>query len=148
MTLDKSVFLSCSPDAAFRLFTQEISKCWPVSHRRSKEPASQLFLLESGRFYELAPDTREFDLGRVRAWEPPQRLLLDFYLGTDAEHPTEVEVTFTPESAGTRVRIKHRPGAASEGCGLAAWLHLKVIGMQCWRPSWHVHKHSVSFVLR
>ena len=50
----------------------------------------------------------------MRAWEPPSRLLLDFYPGTDAEHPTEVEVAFRAEGDGTRVTVTHRATTASE----------------------------------
>lgn len=73
-------------------------------------------LLASGRFFERARDGREVELGRVRAWEPPSRLLLDFYPGTDADHPTEVEVRFAleGEAPATRVTILHRPTPASE----------------------------------
>ena len=39
--------------------------------------------------------------------------MLDFYPGTDAEHPTAVEITFAPEGDGTRVRVLHRPTPAS-----------------------------------
>jgi uncharacterized protein YndB with AHSA1/START domain len=42
-------------------------------------------------------------------WDPPQRLLLDWYPGTDIDHPTEVEIRFVPEYGGTRVTVEHRP---------------------------------------
>jgi hypothetical protein len=73
-----------------------------------------MFLLEGGRFFERASDGREVELGRVRAFEPPKRLLLDFYPGTDAAHPTEVEVHFVHEEGGTRVVVHHRATKASE----------------------------------
>ena len=38
-----------------------------------------------------------------------KRLILDFYPGTDAEHPTEVVVRFAQENGGTRVVVQHRP---------------------------------------
>ena len=98
------------------LFTEQVSEWWPPERRHTADPQSELFLLASGRFYERARDGREVELGRVRAWEPPSRLLLDFYPGTDAEHPTEVEVCFTPElgSKSTRVTVSHRATAKSE----------------------------------
>ena len=42
-------------------------------------------------------------------WEPARRLILDFYPGTDDEHPTEVVVRFSEESGGTRVVVEHSP---------------------------------------
>jgi hypothetical protein len=112
--IEKSVFLPCSQERAFELFTREISAWWPPERRHTSDPSSQMFLLESGRFYERASDGKEVELGRVRAFEAPRRLLLDFYPGTDAAHPTEVEVDFLPEEGGTRVVIHHRATKASE----------------------------------
>ena len=66
-------------------------------------------MLASGRFWERATNGREVELGRVTTWEPPQRVILDFYPGTDAEHPTEVVVTFAAEGSGTRVLVEHGP---------------------------------------
>jgi len=106
--IQKSVFLRCQPQEAFELFATRISEWWPVTHRPTKDPESELFLEESGRFWELARDGREMELGRVRVWEPPHRLALDFYLGTNAEQPTAVEITFTAEDEGTRVTVHHQ----------------------------------------
>ncbi|MCA9853223.1 MAG: hypothetical protein KC482_06445, partial [Dehalococcoidia bacterium] len=40
-------------------------------------------------------------------------LVMDFYKGTDPDHPTRVTVSFVAESEGTRVAILHVPTAAS-----------------------------------
>ena len=48
-----------------------------------------------------------FDFGRIKAWEPGKRLLLD-YLIHDGGHDTEVEVRFEPTEGGTRVVLEHR----------------------------------------
>jgi uncharacterized protein YndB with AHSA1/START domain len=114
--IEKSIVLPCSVERAFALFTEEISQWWPPGRRHTGDPESTMLLLASGRFFERARDGREVELGRVREWEPPSRLLLDFYPGTDADHPTEVEVRFAPEDAApaTRVTILHRPTPASE----------------------------------
>ena len=66
-------------------------------------------MLADGRFWERATDGREVELGRVLVWEPAKRLILDFYPGTDAQHPTEVVVRFAAENGGTRVVVQHRP---------------------------------------
>ena len=90
----KSVFLPLPRDAAFELFTQKIGQWWPADRRHTQDPASEIYLLASGRFYERAGDGREVDLGRVRAWEFPERILLDFYVATGRDQPTEVEIAF------------------------------------------------------
>ena len=106
--IQKSVLLRCPPDDAFRLFTSRISEWWPVTHRPTKDAESELRIEPTGRFWERACDGREIELGRVLAWEPPNRLALDFYIGTNAEQPTALEVTFTAEAEGTRVTVHHR----------------------------------------
>ena len=111
--IEKSVFLTITPQEAFDLFTTQIGQWWPVDRRHLNDPNSALFLLESGRFYERAADGTELDLGRVRSWQAPHRILLDFYIGTDAAHPTEVDIRFVAEADGTRVSVSHRPSDRS-----------------------------------
>lgn len=110
--VEKSVWLALDVGAAFLLFTERISDWWPPERRHLGDPASVL-VLDADRFLERASDGREAPLGRVRAWEPPRRVLLDFFPGTDPEHPTAVEVRFVPEAGGTRVVVHHTPIDAS-----------------------------------
>lgn len=110
----KSVMLPLAPPAAFELFTQKIGEWWPPDRRHTKDPASEIFLLQSGRFYERARDGHEVELGCVRSWELPNRILLDFFIATGPERPTEVEITFAAEESGTRVTVTHRPKPESE----------------------------------
>jgi hypothetical protein len=111
--IEKTVRLSCAPTRAFELFTSHATEWWPPSRRHTKDPASEIRMLEGGRFYERASDGTEFELGRVRAWEPPSRVLLDFYPGTDPDHSTEVEITFAAEGESTLVVVRHGPTASS-----------------------------------
>ena len=111
--ISKSVLLPLPPAQAFELFTAQIGQWWPQDRRHLNDPNSALFLLESGRFYERASDGTELELGRVRRWESPHRLVLDFFVGTDAGHPTEVDIRFEAESDGTRVSVNHRPSESS-----------------------------------
>jgi uncharacterized protein YndB with AHSA1/START domain len=115
--IEKTVRLPCGPDRAFTLFTAQISAWWPPDRRHTGDPESQLFLHATGRFFERSRAGVEVELGRVLAWEPPHRLLLAFFIGTDADHPTEVEVTFAPaddHSSGTLITIHHRPTPVSQ----------------------------------
>lgn len=112
--IQKSVWLPCDTGRAFALFTERASEWWPESRRHLQDPRSEIRLVPEGRFWERASDGREQELGWVRVWEAPGRLVLDFYPGTDAQHPTEVVVTFVAEGAGTRVTVDHRPTPLSE----------------------------------
>jgi hypothetical protein len=110
----KSVVLPLAPVAAFELFTQKIGEWWPADRRHTQDPTSEIFLLESGRFYERARDGREVELGYVRSWDFPNRILLDFFVATGPEKPTEVEIAFAAQGDGTQVTVMHRPKPASE----------------------------------
>ena len=93
---------------------QKIGEWWPADRRHTQDPTSEIFLLQSGRFYERARDGHEVELGRVRSWELPSRILLDFFIATGPEKPTEVEITFAAQEGGTRVTVTHRPKPDSE----------------------------------
>jgi hypothetical protein len=110
----KSVTLPLAPGAAFDLFTQKIGEWWPPERRHTQDPRSEIFLLASGRFYERARDGREVELGCVRSWDVPNRILLDFFIATSPERPTEVEIAFAARGAGTEVTVMHRPKPSSE----------------------------------
>ncbi len=117
--IDRSVVLPCGQAAAFNLFTERASDWWPPSRRHTGDPDSAVLLTPGGRFWERARDGREVELGRVLEWEAPARLVLDFFPGTDADHPTRVVISFEPADDGTVVRVRHGPTPASEG---ALWL--------------------------
>jgi uncharacterized protein YndB with AHSA1/START domain len=110
----KSVVLPCPPARAFVLFTAHASEWWPPERRHTGDPESAIVISESGRFFERDAGGREVELGVVREWEAPRRLVLDWYPGTDAEHPTRVEVTFEAVGEDTRVQVRHGPGAAGD----------------------------------
>jgi hypothetical protein len=112
--ITKSVLLACTQQQAFQIFTQRASEWWPANRRHTKDPKSQITLSPLGRFCERAEDGQEVELGWVRIWEPPVRIVLDFYPGTGAEHPTEVVIRFTAEESQTRITIEHGPTAASQ----------------------------------
>lgn len=113
----KEVLVDFEPAAAFELFTDGIARWWPVgTHSYGGDAVRDVVLegREGGRLYEIT-DAGEQDWGRVRAWEPPRRLLLDWQIG-DAIG-TEVEVRFEPEGPGTRVVLEHRGFSASDPRG-------------------------------
>jgi uncharacterized protein YndB with AHSA1/START domain len=107
--IEKSAYLACPPERAFTLFTERASDWWPPGVRHTGDPHSEIRMLADGRFWERGRDGHEVELGRVLVWEPAQRLVLDFYPGTDERHPTEVVISFTAENGGTRVVVAHSP---------------------------------------
>jgi uncharacterized protein YndB with AHSA1/START domain len=124
----KSVWIARPPAEAFGLFTGRISDWWPENRRHIGGPASSLSLSAEGGFWERAADGRQVELGRVRTWDPPRRLVLDFYVGSDPDHPTELEVLFEPEEGGTRVHVLHRAGPL----GAEPWARKAALFEQSW----------------
>ncbi len=114
MNVEHTVVLPCAIEHAFELFTNHASEWWPANRRHTGDPASTIRMEPLGRFWERATDGREAELGLVRTWEAPRRIVLEFYIGTGSERPTEATIHFEPEGEGTRVTVTHRPLAASE----------------------------------
>jgi uncharacterized protein YndB with AHSA1/START domain len=101
---------------AFAFFTERFDDWWPMSHHIGGRPpvARVIEPGAGGRWLERAEDGTDCVWGSVLAWEPPRRLVLSwaidasFALDPDPAHASEVEVTFTPGAAGTRVELVHR----------------------------------------
>ena len=104
-----SVLLAMDATQAFAFVTTRISDWWPPERRHTGDKHSSIFLLASGRFYERASDGREVELGKVTLWNEPHVIVLDFYIATGPDHPTEVEMRFETEGSQTRLTVIHRP---------------------------------------
>lgn len=109
----------------FKVFTNGIDRWWPRQHHIGASPLKQAIIEphEGGRWYSICEDDSECDIGRVVAWDPPNRVLLTWQITADWKFDpnfvTDVEVTFTPTSAkSTSVVMEHRNleryGAAAE----------------------------------
>jgi uncharacterized protein YndB with AHSA1/START domain len=112
--IEKSLLLPCGPVRAFQLLTEEAGSWWPSERRHTKDPRSAIRIEPSGRFYERSADGEEVELGVVRVFSPPERLVLDWYPGTGPSRPTSVEIVLAAEGDGTRVRLTHREGPHSK----------------------------------
>lgn len=107
---------------AFRIFTDEIDLWWRRGRRyRNASVESGIICLEprvGGRVFEsFTVGEREtvVEIGRIKVWEPPGRLLFDWRASNFApSESTEVEVLFETVPAGTRVTVIHR-----------GWLHIR-----------------------
>jgi uncharacterized protein YndB with AHSA1/START domain len=114
-----SAFVDAPPERVFHVFTAETDLWWRRGPRfrfggarRGKlsfEPGL------GGRLFEAFSDapTDVYEVGKVLAWEPGARLVLEWRLTNFAPgERTEVEVRFEPEDGGTRVTIEHRGWSA------------------------------------
>ncbi|MCB9761645.1 MAG: SRPBCC domain-containing protein [Alphaproteobacteria bacterium] len=111
-----SVRVKVPPARAFRLFTEEIDRWWRRGPRfRGSGARWGVLHLEpfvGGRLYESVAQgerTVVLETGRVTAWEPPHRLVLDWRnLNFREGEVTEIEVTFAPQGEDTLVTVVHR----------------------------------------
>lgn len=122
MKVTRSVTVSAPPERAFRAFTEEIGRWWPLADgfafAGDRWQDMEMEGREGGRLYERSRDGRDFHIGTVKVYDPPSRLVFTWGEATEEwAAPTEVEVRFTPEGGATRVDLEHR---GFEGIGEAA----------------------------
>lgn len=111
----RSFSVPLSRDRAFDIFTGRMVAWVPKEHSMLGGPREDI-VVESrpgGRWYETGADGGKCDWGFVRAWEPPDRVILVWQLSSawtyDPAIDTEIEVRFTSEAPErTRVDFEHR----------------------------------------
>lgn len=115
-----TVLVAVPPEAAFRIFTEEIDQWWRRGLKYRVAGGNRGFIhLEprpGGRLYEsfeAQGTTRVFETGTVIAWEPPSRLVFEWRGANFAPgERTQVEVQFAPSPGGTLVTVTHRGWAS------------------------------------
>jgi hypothetical protein len=109
--------VAADPETAFRVFTEEVDAWWRDGPRFRWHPdrggAMRFEKGEGGRFLEVYPDGESFEVGRIRVWDPPRRLVFGFRARSFAPgETTEVEVRFDAHGDATDVTVEHRGFAA------------------------------------
>ena len=104
--------VACSPQRAFDVFTAEIGGWWRPAALFQFTPRSPGTLAfeggEGGRLVERLPGGKVFEVGNVRVWAPPSRLVFGWRQAAFApDLDTEVEVRFEAVGAETRVTVEH-----------------------------------------
>jgi len=107
--------VAVDPATAFAVFTEEVDLWWRRGPRyRFRAGREGTLVFEpgvGGRLVEVygGPPGDEYEVGKVRVWEPGRRLVF-VWRGNDfaAGEETEVEVRFERAAAGTRVVLEHR----------------------------------------
>ena len=101
-----------SPERAFEAFTAEIGQWWRPNglfHFTPRSPGVLSFEPGlDGRLVETLANGKAFEIGKVRAWEPPHRLVFGWRQATFASgQDTEVEVRFEAVGDETRISVTH-----------------------------------------
>jgi uncharacterized protein YndB with AHSA1/START domain len=105
--------IKATPERVFEAFTAEIGQWWRANPLFDFTPRSPGILAfepgPEGCLVEILPNGRRFEIGRVRVWSPPTRLVVGWRQATFAPGvETEVEVRFEPAGGETRVTVEHR----------------------------------------
>ncbi len=106
--------VAASPQRAFQVFVDDIGLWWQHNDlfRTSANAAGTLSFegTAGGELVEISPSGERYRIGRVLAWEPPERLLFSWRQpGFPPDLVTEVEVRFAAAGDGaTRVSVEHR----------------------------------------
>ena len=114
----RTVRLERPVEEAFRLFVEDIGTWWPAE-RFSRAADDQYgegvtvarVVFEpraGGRLYEVTSEGVEGTWAEVLAFEAPSRFVLAWKPNDRPEPPTEVEVRFDADGAGTVVSLEHR----------------------------------------
>ena len=99
-----------TPARAFAVFTEEIGAWWrPNAMFQTTPRAPGRLAFEDGRLIETLANGKVFEIGQVRAWEPPDRLVFSWRQASfPPDLTTEVEVRFEAVGEETRVSVEHR----------------------------------------
>ncbi len=111
----KSIRVNASPTHAFDVFTSGLGRWWPRDRGIGKMPMKAAVMEPrlGGRWYELAEDGTETNVGKIIVWEPPHRFVMTWDINSqwkpDTTIGSEIEVKFIPDGGNaTRVELEHR----------------------------------------
>jgi len=109
--------VKAAPERVFSAFVEEIGAWWrpnPLFRFTPGGPGVLSFELpdgkgRGGRLVETLPNGEVFEVGRIRVWEPPHRLVVGWRQASFApDQDTEVEVRFEAVDGGeTRISVEH-----------------------------------------
>lgn len=111
-----TVTVAADPATAFAIFTEETDLWWrrgPKFRMAGRNPGTLLFEAGAGgrlmEQFETPSGPKIVVMGRIIAWEPPQRLVFEWRAANFApDESTEVEVLFEAAGEKTRVTVNHR----------------------------------------
>ena len=93
----RSVFVTCSVEQAFEVFTQGMGTWWPVgdfsraADQNERQVKTEQVVVEpwqGGRIFETMSDGSEGSWGTILLWEPPHRLVMAWKPNRTALPPT------------------------------------------------------------
>jgi len=113
----KEIVVEAPLERAFSVFTERFGDIKPKEHNLLGAPIVETTLEPrvGGHIYDRAEDGSECRWARILAYDPPNRLVFSWDIGTtwqlepDPANASEVEVRFVAEGPDrTRVHLEHR----------------------------------------
>ncbi len=113
----REIIVNAPIEKAFTVFTDRFGEIKPPEHNLLQVPLAETVFEPKvgGNIIDRGTDGSECRWARILAYDPPHRVVFSWDIGptweieTDPERTSEVEVTFTAETAGrTRVALEHR----------------------------------------
>jgi uncharacterized protein YndB with AHSA1/START domain len=107
-----SLRVKAPPERAFDAFVGGISAWWRPNPLFTFTPGDPGVLAfepgEGGRLISTLANGKVFEIGKIRAWEPPKRLVFGWRQAAfTPDQDTEVEVRFEEVGDETRVTVEH-----------------------------------------
>jgi uncharacterized protein YndB with AHSA1/START domain len=130
----REIVVNAPLDKAFAVFTNRFGDFKPPEHNLLQVPIAETVFEPKvgGHIVDRGTDGSECKWARILAYDPPHRVVFSWDIGptwqveSDPERTSEVEVTFTAETADrTRIELEHRhldrhgPGWESVRDGIA-----------------------------
>ena len=110
LAVRKSVFVRCTPEHAFHVYTERMSDWYPIEgHSIFDDPQSTVVWegRVGGRVYERSSDGREGVWGTILVWDPPAELTMTWHPDRGEETAQQLNIRFSAEGEGTRVEVVH-----------------------------------------
>lgn len=114
--VQESIRIGATRERVFEAYVAEIDQWWPREGRyrysfapkgAARAPAQIAFEPgEGGRLYERFEDGGEYEIGRIRVWDPPQRLVYTWRAPDWPAH-TVIEVQLRDVGGETEITVAH-----------------------------------------
>lgn len=106
--IERETTVPWTPDEAFRRFTADFDKWWPVSTHSIGGNRVKRVVFEcriGGRIYEEFKDGQRFQWGRITAWDPPRQVAFTWHPSKDESVAQDVVIRFEASATGSRVML-------------------------------------------
>jgi uncharacterized protein YndB with AHSA1/START domain len=116
--ITKTIIVPLTPDAAFKCYTRDISRWWPLKTHSLGGASAASCTIEpevGGRIFERETSGVEHLWGTVTIWQPPHRLIHSWRPQGVLDNATMVTLTFVPVDSGrTRLDLIHSGWQSSD----------------------------------